>query len=129
MTLGKLFCFNAVKAAVSAAFAVLLLVQTALVTFPHVTPGGVRLVICGAGGLETITLLADGSPADRQPGPGAGGSCPFCVVGIAISPEPFATPGRAISFQRFQPDFVAHEPVLPWRLCRLRAIRGPPLTA
>lgn len=127
MTRGKLFYFKAVKAAVSAALAVLLLVQTTLVTFPHVTSGGIRIVICGAGGLQTLTLLADGTTEESQPGAVTGGSCPFCVVGIGISPEPFATPGRAISFQRFQPDFVAHEPVLPWRLCRLRAIRGPPL--
>lgn len=117
------------KIAISAMLSVLLLLQT---TFAAITPAsqdGVQIVICGAGGLQTITLNPDGTLDTDDQGRNSGANCPFCIVGLCAE----ATPAAGVSIVRLafrmRPAFGADQQVAPLRVARLRAIRAPPRTA
>ncbi|MCW9041817.1 MAG: hypothetical protein OQK05_00620 [Pseudopelagicola sp.] len=57
---------------------------------------GIQIVICGANGVQTITVDADGnliSEAGGEGAPSTTGHCPFCIVGPALE---LASPGVAL---------------------------------
>ena len=109
----------------------LLAVQVALAFFPGaaVASGdGIQVVICGAGGLRTITIDPTDGSVSEETGQEVVSKCPFCVVGLAVlSTAPDCLPVAAV-----------YKPMLPvWRvaldlpdaLCsRPKAIRAPPFS-
>ena len=108
----------------------LLVVQVALAFFPGaaVASGdGIQVVICGAGGLRTITI----DPTDGSVSEGSEqevvSKCPFCVVGLPLlSNAPDCAPVAAV-YKPIQPAWRVTLD-LPDELCtRPKAIRAPPL--
>lgn len=112
----------------SAALAVLLALQFAAMHAPSRSAEGIEVVICGDGGLQTITLdLSDGTPSE-QPAVPQGAKCPLCVVGAALI---FEQPDQVLIPAEFRPvryKLAARAPAHPARRCRTRAIRAPPLS-
>ena len=77
------------------------------------------LVICGRGGVETVTLDADGTPVDRPH------HCPDCLAAVPLPLEAgTATPPQMQPFARVVPQPGPAGPVPP--LAFLPPARGPP---
>ena len=109
----------------------LMAVQVTFAFFPGaaVASGdGIQVVICGAGGLRTITI----DPTDGSVSEGSGqevvSKCPFCVVGLAVLSDAPDCGLVAAVYTPVQPVWrVALD--LPDDLCdRPKAIRAPPLS-
>lgn len=69
----------------------LLLVQTSIAGFGSGSAaseeGASRIVICGAGGVTTITIAADGTRTVEDGGEREAAQCPFCLISPAVVPE------------------------------------------
>lgn len=92
---------------------------------------GIQIVICGANGVQTVTIDADGnliSETGEEGAPSTTGHCPFCIVGPALE---IASPGAAlrpvvfhyVSYQA-SPDAVAPQE----RQTGGHGIRAPPVS-
>lgn len=110
----------------------LLVVQTALATHgaSAATEAGVtRIVICGAGGVTTITIAADGTRSVEQGDDTAAAQCPFGLVAMAdvaacgLATMPVALPVSG----PLRPACSPHRRIV--RVDPARAIRAPPATA
>jgi len=107
----------------------LLAVQVAIGFFPVELPpedGTIRVVICGGGGMQTVTIsLIDGSV---QTSSAAGESkCPLCVVGAVDLAEPFTPPTWSSAFQSLPRDCAAPAPIMARLHDPAQPIRAPPV--
>ncbi|MCO5128736.1 hypothetical protein [Albidovulum sp.] len=83
-------------------FGLVLMAQVAVSHFPvdlPLAPGTMRLVICGHGGLETITInLADGT-VETDSGTGES-KCPFCIMSVADLLPGISAPIASADYRR-----------------------------
>ena len=115
----------------AAFLALLLVLQTAIASFamsPVTNGDGVQIVICGAGGLRTITLDSEGNPTENPAGGAMQGDCPFCVIGYALADVAPVTVETGLSFrtEAFAPPIPVFAIGPPTG--RAHAIRAPPKT-
>ncbi|MDR9393624.1 MAG: DUF2946 family protein [Roseovarius sp.] len=117
-------------AVVSGLLAVVMAVQIATAFLPARGASAaetLRMVICGADGLRTVTVDPERGDSGGTPEPGAAVKCPFCVLAVGGVREP-AT-GAAIAADmagiRFYPVTASQD---TGRAARGNyAIRAPPL--
>ena len=92
---------------------------------------GIQIVICGANGVQTVTIDADGnliSEAGEEGAPSTTGHCPFCIVGPALE---IASPGvalRSVVFHRLSYQVRAEAIAPQERRARGHGIRAPPVS-
>jgi|GEM_PF-2665953 len=87
-----------------------------------------RIVICGAGGMTTITIAADGSRTVENGGEREAAQCPFCLLALADLPER-AVAALAIELRQVRLRAPSAAPLA--RIACVdyaRAIRAPPRT-
>lgn len=87
-----------------------------------------RIVICGAGGMATITIAADGSRTVENGGEREAAQCPFCLLALADLPER-AVSALAIELRQVRLRAPNADPLTRIAcLDHARAIRAPPRT-
>jgi len=108
----------------------LLFVQTSLTSLASGVPaseaGETRIVICGAGGVTTITIAADGTRTVENGGEREAAQCPFCLLSLSMVPDCGI---GLLAIEQRQIRQNASWPAISRRSARVdhaRAIRAPP---
>ncbi|SEP61249.1 DUF2946 family protein [Thalassovita taeanensis] len=109
----------------------LLMLQVSLAAFPvqaSASDDGIRIVICGAGGMRTVTY----DPTDGSISEGSDEEvltkCPFCVVGLAaLNDTPDCLPAE-FHHSPFKPSWREALDLSDELWDRPIAIRAPPLS-
>lgn len=118
-------------AVVAGLLAVLMAVQVVTAFLPATgaaAAGPLRMVICGADGLRTVTFGPERGDGGETPDPAPAVKCPFCVLAVGGVPDP-ATGAAIVADMagiRFYPVTASQD---TGRAARGNyAIRAPPLS-